>query len=291
MIKRASTFCLPTLLILATLLLLVACSIDPSPTPQYIPTIQNQATPTSTPTPPTPTPTPEYDRDDWGGWRDSDRDCLNTRAEVLIEESLAEPVLDDCKVVSGRWIDPWSGIQFEDAGSMEIDHHVPLANAHISGSSAWTDEQRREFYNDSENLNALSQEINRSKGARSPADWQPPDETSHCDYARQWDAIKTKYQLSTTTAERQALDEMLTTCTLIPVVPTPRSTLPVPTPILTSTPVVPTSEQRVYATCEDAEAAGEQRIKGSKGNGLGFPTTMIRDAPRDGDNDGVVCEQ
>ena len=219
---------------------------------------------------------------------------MNTRAEVLIEESLAEPVLDDCKVVSGQWIDPWSGIEFEDAGSMEIDHHVPLANAHVSGSSAWTDEQRREFYNDLDNLNALSQEINRSKGARSPDAWQPPDETSHCDYAGQWDAIKTKYQLSTTTAERQALDDMLATCNLTPVVPTPRATVPVPTPIQTpiptDTPVAPTSEPRVYTTCEDAEAAGEQRIRGSKGEGRGFPDAMVP-SKRDGDKDGVVCEQ
>ena len=219
---------------------------------------------------------------------------MNTRAEVLIEESLAEPVLDDCKVVSGQWIDPWSGIQFEDAGNMEIDHHVPLANVHVSGSSAWTDEQRREFYNDLENLNALSQEINRSKGARSPDDWQPPDETSHCAYARQWEIVKDKYQLSFTPAERQALDEMLSTCSLTPVVPTPRATIPVPTPIQTSmpteTPVTPTSEPGVYATCEDAEAAGEQRIRGSNGEGRGFPKAIVPNI-RDGDKDGVVCEE
>ena len=219
---------------------------------------------------------------------------MNTRAEVLMEESLAEPVLDDCKVVSGQWIDPWSGVQFEDAGRMEIDHHVPLANAHISGSSAWTDEQRREFYNDSENLNALSQEINRSKGARSPEDWQPPDETSRCNYAMQWEAVKIKYELSIAPAERQALDEMLSTCSLIPVVPTPRATVPVPTPIqtpiLTDTPIAPTSEPRVYATCEDAEAAGEQRIRGNKGAGRGFPHAMVP-SKRDGDQDGVVCEE
>ena len=194
-------------------------------------------------------------------------------------------------MVSGHWVDPWSGISFEDASDMEIDHHVPLANAHISGASAWTDKQRREFYNDSDNLNALSRNINRSKGALSPDDWQPPNETSRCDYARQWETVKVKYQLSITPAERQALDEMLTICTLTPIVPTPTATLPVPTPILTPTPVDPTSDQRVYDTCEDAEAAGEQRVKGSKGNGLGFPKTMIRKAPRDGDSDGVVCEE
>ena len=46
----------------------------------------------------------------------------------------------------------------------------------------------------------------------------------------------------------------------------------------------------IYKTCEEAEAAGLERVKGSKGDGRGFPTAMM-DGPRDGDGDGVVCEK
>ena len=46
----------------------------------------------------------------------------------------------------------------------------------------------------------------------------------------------------------------------------------------------------VYASCEEAEAAGEPRIQGSKGSGQGFPQATVPSA-RDGDGDGVVCEQ
>ena len=46
----------------------------------------------------------------------------------------------------------------------------------------------------------------------------------------------------------------------------------------------------VYASCEEAEAAGEPRIQGSEGSGQGFPEATVPSA-RDGDGDGVVCEQ
>ena len=43
-----------------------------------------------------------------------------------------------------------------------------------------------------------------------------------------------------------------------------------------------------YNSCDSAQAAGETRIQGSKGNGRGFPKWMVPSA-RDGD--GVVCER
>ena len=46
----------------------------------------------------------------------------------------------------------------------------------------------------------------------------------------------------------------------------------------------------VYNSCDEAEAAGEVRSKGSQGSGKGFPADMVPSA-RDGDKDGVVCEQ
>ena len=46
----------------------------------------------------------------------------------------------------------------------------------------------------------------------------------------------------------------------------------------------------VYRSCDEAAVAGEQRGQGNKGDGKGFPQTMVPSA-RDGDGDGVVCEQ
>ena len=48
-------------------------------------------------------------------------------------------------------------------------------------------------------------------------------------------------------------------------------------------------ENSVYGSCDEAEAAGEQRLLGSRGGGRGFPKEMVPSV-RDGDGDGVVCE-
>lgn len=267
-----------------------ACALDATstapPTPESVtptPTIQ-----VSTPLPTRSalsSPTPEYDRDEWGVWIDADGDCQNTRAEVLIVESLAEVVVVECRVVEGEWLGPWSGDVFRFASEVDIDHHVPLAHAHRTGGSAWGDEMKVQFANDPVNLNAMSSSLNRSKGARGPDEWQPPDESSHCAYARQWEAVKGKYQLTIGINERTALDEMLATCD---------NSLPTPTspsrylPLQPSPTSVPTG--RVYESCEEAEAAGEERVKGSKGPSRGFPKAMVP-SKTDGDNDGVVCEE
>ena len=69
-------------------------------------------------------------------------------------------------------------------------------------------------------------------------------------------------------------------------------------PGATSTPVpaqpqehsTPSTATNTYASCDAAQAAGETRVQGSQGNGRGFPKSMVPSA-RDGDSDGVVCEQ
>ena len=58
----------------------------------------------------------------------------------------------------------------------------------------------------------------------------------------------------------------------------------------TPVPATPSPEETTYGSCQDAEAAGEQRVQGSKGPGWGFPKSMVPSV-RDGDGDGVVCEE
>ena len=128
-----------------------------------------------------------YDRDLYKHWVDADGDCQDTRQEVLISESLQPVVLDDrgCRVVSGEWLDLYTGQTFTDPSRLDIDHFIPLAEAHRSGSDTWTPEQRQAFANDLTNehsLIAVSASANRSKGDRDPANWLPPDESFQCEY-------------------------------------------------------------------------------------------------------------
>ena len=151
-----------------------------------------------------------YDRDLYKHWIDADRDCQDTRQEVLISESVQPVVLDDrgCRVVSGEWLDLYTGQTFTDPSRLDIDHFIPLSEAHRSGADTWTPEQRQSFANDLTNehsLIAVSASANRSKGDRDPANWLPPDESFQCEYIKRWGAVKEYFNLRMDATERNFL--------------------------------------------------------------------------------------
>lgn len=177
---------------------------------------------------PTPLPTlmvapipdgiPAYSRSQWRHWVDADRDCQNTRVEVLIEESLIPVSFSDareCVVVGGHWIDPHTGIEVFEARLLDIDHMVPLANAHRSGGWQWNATDRQAYANDLSNpahLIAVTASANRSKGDKGPEAWKPPNEGYWCQYATDWIGVKTIWVLSVTQEEWDALTDMLGRC-------------------------------------------------------------------------------
>ena len=124
---------------------------------------------------------PEYDRSEWKHWTDEDKDCQDTRQEVLIQESL-EPVAFDtdrkCRVIAGKWWAPHLGHHLGNPSHIDVDHVVPLQNAHKSGGWRWdaaTKESYANFLEDDAHLMAISARHNRSKGSRGPEEWAPPD--------------------------------------------------------------------------------------------------------------------
>jgi len=160
---------------------------------------------------------PPYDRDLYGGWIDADGDCQDTRQEVLIAESLIPVQFDSwgCDVVSGQWLDPYTGQTFTDPIDLDIDHFVPLAEAHRSGGSRWPPQLRRQFANDLSfpgSLIAVSASANRSKGDRDPADWLPPNQAFQCDYVRAWVIAKGYWRLVMDNRERNTVYYVLADC-------------------------------------------------------------------------------
>jgi hypothetical protein len=120
----------------------------------------------------------KYSRNEFGrGWADEDKDCQNTRQEILISLSTAPVRFTDdkeCRVTFGRWISMYSGEVIFDASKLDIDHVVPLKWAWDHGADKWSKEKREKFANDPINLVAVEASLNRQKGAKGLDEWLPP---------------------------------------------------------------------------------------------------------------------
>lgn len=79
------------------------------------------------------------------------------------------------------------------APKVDIDHMVTLKNAWISGAWASTTTKRDSFANDltDPQLFAVTDNVNESKGDRSPDAWKPPLTSYYCTYARAWTSTNT----------------------------------------------------------------------------------------------------
>jgi len=161
---------------------------------------------------------PEYNRKDWKHWIDEDKDCQDTRQEVLVAESTTPVTFEDerrCRVATGTWDDPYTGRTFTAPSSLDVDHVVPLREAHDSGGSNWNGDRREIFANDLEDprsLRAVHLGANRSKGSRGPHEWLPVNEAFRCQYIEEFIAIKDRWELGMTRGEVAVLEYMLHIC-------------------------------------------------------------------------------
>jgi putative cell wall-binding protein len=161
----------------------------------------------------TPNPT-GYDRSLFVHWIDADGNGCDTRQEVLIQESQIPVVKGSgCTILSGRWYSWYDGATWTNPSDVDIDHMVPLSEAWQSGANAWTPDQRRAYANDlglSVGLEAVTDNVNQSKGDKDPAAWMPPLAAVACRYATDWVLVKYRWNLTVDTVEKSALNTILT---------------------------------------------------------------------------------
>ncbi|MDA9727431.1 HNH endonuclease family protein [Acidimicrobiaceae bacterium] len=250
---------------------------------------------------------PEYDRDDWNHWIDENGDCQNTRHEVLIEESFESVIYTNdtyCSVSTGKWFGYYTGQYYYNASDLDIDHFIPLKNAHQSGGYSWSSTKKEEFANyrlDPDNLIAVNLSANRSKGAKGPDEWKPSNTEYWCEYAFDWIRIKDYWNLTATQAEWNALVSMIETCpsgfNYADAQQEPVVELPTPTTTTTTTTTIPQTTTTTTVASSQPDNPGDTKNCGDFANyseaKAWFDTyyEYYGDvANLDGDNDGEPCE-
>ncbi|RSN05952.1 HNH endonuclease [Streptomyces sp. WAC 05977] len=154
-----------------------------------------------------------YDRKLFPHWDEQGQGC-STREVVLKRDGKNVVTGPDCMPKSGTWTSPYDGETWSKATDVDIDHMVPLAAAWVSGAKSWTTERRRQFANDltRPQLFAVTDNVNQEKSDKAPDQWKPPLVSYWCTYASDWITVKHYYGLTITTAEKNALSDMLKRC-------------------------------------------------------------------------------
>lgn len=163
-----------------------------------------------------------YGRDQFGrAWADVDRNGCDTRNDILRRDLTGEAIRSGtrgCLVLRGALADPYTGrtILFVrgpgTSSAVQIDHVVPLADAWQKGAQRWSSVTREAFANDPLNLQAVDGPTSLRKGAGDAATWLPPRPAVRCGYVARQVAVKHRYGLWVTDAERDAMVRILQAC-------------------------------------------------------------------------------
>lgn len=158
-----------------------------------------------------------YSRQQFGdGW--SSIGGCDTRNIILHRDLKNVTVSEGCKIASGALDDPYTGktIQFlrgeQTSDDIQIDHVVALSNAWQTGAQQLTMVERVAMANDPLELLAVDGPTNQAKGDGDAATWLPPNKPFRCQYVARQIAVKSKYRLWVTQAERDAMRRVLGDC-------------------------------------------------------------------------------
>jgi hypothetical protein len=140
------------------------------------------------------------------------------RNVILNRDLIGAVVNDRCKVLKGTLYDPYTGMTIEflrgDATSdlVQIDHVVALSNAWQTGAQLLTTDERIALANDPLELLAVDGGANQSKADADAASWLPANKQFRCQYVARQIAVKQRYRLWVTEAEKTAMSRVLSTC-------------------------------------------------------------------------------
>ena len=234
-----------------------------------------------------------YDRSRFGvAWEDIDGNGCDTRSDMLRRDLVERVMRDRCVVLSGiLYPDPYTGrgLNYVRGRSVvDIDHVVALGNAWATGAQQLSYGQREQLANDPLNLLAVSASANRQKRDGDAATWLPSNKRYRCNYVARQIAVKAKYRLWVTKAEKAAMQRILASCQGQRV-PTD-ATLPDPAPwsgasSSGSSSGSASADPVRYANCTAARAAGVTPIRRATN-----PTLYAANRHMDRDGDGVACE-
>jgi hypothetical protein len=151
-----------------------------------------------------------YKRSLFKHWIDANKNGKDTRAEVLIAESLVSVTFSSTgKTVStGKWFSLYDGETWTKASDVDVDHVVALAEAWRSGAWKWSSTRRQSYANDlgvAWTLRAVTDNVNQEKSDYDPTYWLPPLESATCVYLTEWVAVKIRWKLSVDAEERQSI--------------------------------------------------------------------------------------
>lgn len=156
-----------------------------------------------------------YARAEFGsGW--SMVNGCSTREIILYRDMVDVTLKDECTVSTGVLNDSYTGetIHFtrENSSVVQIDHVVALSDAWQKGAQQLSAAQREQLTNDPLELIAVDGKANQAKSDSDAATWLPSNRAFRCEYVARQIAIKKKYSLWVTQAEKEAIAGVLVSC-------------------------------------------------------------------------------
>lgn len=162
-------------------------------------------------------PKTDYSRNQFGdGW--AVQNGCDTRNIILHRDLKDTAINEACQVISGTLDDPYTGkaIVFQKgAGTsqeVQIDHVVALSDAWQKGAQQLSADRREQLANDPLELLAVDGAANQQKLDGDAATWLPSNKAFRCQYVARQIAVKKKYQLWVTEAEKEAITRVLSMC-------------------------------------------------------------------------------